>query len=356
MNEPAYDTLIIGQGLAGSLLAWQLLEQGQRVMLISREDRQCASRMAAGLVNPVTGKRLVLSAQIEQYLPTALSLYQQLEQHFSQRFYHQKSMLRLFRSTDEIPLWQKRVADPDYQPYLETTTRQEHNPGLQMPLGGFRQLQTGYLDTVALLDRLDEYFMQHRACLHKTVHYKDILINSDAVHVGALQARRLIFCEGYQGSNNPWFDWLPYKPAKGEILTLKIDQLDIDEIINAGKWLLPIGDNVYRFGATYEWQGLDEQASVTAKQELLQALTQIIGENRTIKLVRHQAGVRPCTMDTRPYIGLHPQHPQLGIFNGFGSKGSLMIPYYAKQFSKFLQGDQIDFTEADIKRYWNNDL
>jgi glycine/D-amino acid oxidase-like deaminating enzyme len=213
-------------------------------------------------------------------------------------------------------------------------------------------LQTGYLDTTALLDRLDEYFIQHNACLRKTVNYEDIIIDTDAVHIGDAHAQRLIFCEGYRAITNPWFDWLPFKPAKGEILTIKIEQHDIDEIINAGKWLLPIGNKLYRFGATYEWQQLDECTTDKARLELLQAFAQLMSQNSPVKLVRHEAGVRPCTKDTMPYIGLHPQYPRLGIFNGFGSKGSLMIPYYAKQFSAILQGHQIDITEADIRRYW----
>jgi glycine/D-amino acid oxidase-like deaminating enzyme len=355
VNTPTYDTLIIGQGLAGSLLAWHLLEQGQRIMIINSEETRCASRMAAGLINPVTGKRLVKSAWIGRFLPTALSLYGELAAVFAQPFYHQQSMIRLFRTADEIHAWEKRAADPDYQAYLETATLQDCPPSIQAPLGGFRQLQTGYLDTTALLDSLDAYFVQHDACLRKTVQYEDISVKTDGVYLQDLHAQRLIFCEGYRAINNPWFDWLPFKPAKGEILTVKIERDGIDEIINAGKWLLPIGNKLYRFGSTYEWQSLNEQTTDNAQQELLQALTELMGQNNPVKLVRHEAGVRPCTKDTMPFIGLHPQHPRLGMFNGFGSKGSLMIPYYADQFSKRLQGNQVEIAEADIRRYWHHE-
>ncbi len=355
MGARSYDTLIIGQGLAGSLLAWQLIKLGQRVMVINRADPYCASRMAAGLINPVTGKRLVLPALIDRFLPQALSLYRELEANFSERFYHPIPMTRLFRSADEISAWEKRIKDPNYQPYLKTDTTVDLPAGIHAPLGGFQQLQTGYLDTLALLNKLDDYFIQHDACLRRTVDYRDIRIESDAVYVQELSAQRLIFCEGYRAINNPWFEWLPFKPAKGEILTVTIARPEIKEIINAGRWLLPVGNGLYRFGATYEWQALDEHATDTARQSLLQSLHELLDANNDAEVIRHQAGVRPCTKDTMPFIGLHPQLPRLGIFNGFGSKGSLMIPYYAKLFGAHLQDSKAEFSEADIRRYQTDD-
>ena len=355
MNNPSLDFLIIGQGLAGSLLAWQLHQQNQKIMVIERPAPRSTSRMAAGLINPVTGKRLVKSPYLEQWLPRARDTYRQLEQQLGQEFFHEKPMLRLFRSKADITAWEKRVNDPAYQPYLGARTDNNSHATIKDTLGGFRQLQTGYLDTVALLNAINQYFQQQQISLCMDVSYDDIHINEDAVHLKNIQAQHIIFCEGYQASINPWFNWLPFKAAKGEILTLKIDEDFGNEIINAGQWLLPLGNGLFKCGSTYEWQTLDEQPTQAAGDTLMQAASHLLRQEQPPELIRHQAGVRPCTKDTMPFIGLHPQQPRLGIFNGFGSKGSLMIPYYAEQFSQHLQGRQTPLAEADIKRYWNND-
>ena len=71
-----------------------------------------------------------------------------------------------------------------------------------------------------------------------------------------------------------------------------------------------------------------------------------------VELVDHRAGVRPATRDRMPFVGLHPQQSHVGIFNGFGSKGSLMIPWHARQLANYLANQQSLSEQADIRRYW----
>jgi len=352
MNDSPWDVLIIGQGLAGSLLAWQLIQQGYRVLVFSDGATHSASRMAAGLVNPVTGKRLVKSPQVDIFLPRAIQLYRHLERHFGRRFFHEKDMLRVFNTHDNRQAWEKRSQDSDYEAYLGDLIQPDEYPSINMPLGGFRQKQTGYLDTVSLLDSLDAFLKQRDAIHYTDVDYTDITFDDHGACVKNHPARQVIFCEGYKAINNPWFDWLPFKPAKGEILTLGIVDYKINETVNAGHWLLPLTNGHYKFGASYQWDNLDEVPDETVKQQLIDVLRRLLKQDNQLEILQHDAGIRPATRDTRPFIGMHPKHPRLGIFNGFGSKGSLMIPYYSQQFSAQLGSQAFDMNEADIRRYW----
>lgn len=351
MDDLPWDFLIIGQGLAGSLLAWQLIQKNYRVLVLS-DASASASRMAAGLINPITGKRLVKSPQVDILLPHAMTCYQQLAQHFGQTFFHKKDMLRVFNSDENKLAWKKRIHDADYHPYLGDLIQVENYPDLNIPRGGFRQKQTGYLDTVMLLDCLDHYFNQHNAIRYIDVNYDDINCSEKHVSVKNIRSRHLIFCEGYKAVNNPWFNWLPFKLAKGDILTLRIDDYTINETVNAGRWLLPHSQGLYKFGATYQWDNLNQTPDANARQTLLKALDQLLKQKKQIQVMRHDAGIRPSTRDTQPFIGMHPQHPRLGIFNGFGSKGSLLIPYYSQQFVSQFTTQDVDMAEADIQRYW----
>ena len=360
IRKNTFDTIIVGQGLAGSLLSWQLMQRKQRVLVIDNGHTSSASRPAAGLINPVTGQRLVKTTHVDKYLPVAISLYQALEEQFNRPFFHAVPMTRLFRSEKDQTVWKKRKEDAEYQPYLGDQLPSNQHKTVQDPHGSFQQLQTGYVDTVTLLDTMTQYLVDNGSYIKAQLDYKKIVVEENNVQINinddGYTAKKLIFCEGYKATENPWFSWLPFKPAKGEILTLQASSELPHEIINAGKWLLPLQDGQFKLGSTYQWEPLDEQATDTAKDELLGFLNDLFKQQTPVEVLSHQAGVRPCTRDTAPFVGIHPEQPRLGIFNGFGSKGSLMIPYHAEQFADHLLdpllGNESIMPEADIRRYW----
>jgi glycine/D-amino acid oxidase-like deaminating enzyme len=346
------DTLIVGQGLAGSLLAWELLERGERILVLDDGHQSAASTAAAGLLNPVTGQRLVKTAGVDLCLPFARECYRTLEQRLGLSLLVEKPMWRLFRNEREQEAWERRSRDPAYSAYLgERLEAAALQPPFIAPQGGFTQHQTGFLDTNALMAGTRDYLSVGGHYRRQAVEYGEIEPAGEGVRFDDMTCRRVIFCEGYKAQHNPWFDWLPFQPAKGEILSLEIDTPLPDAIINAGKWLMPRGGDDYRLGATYEREQLDEQPTEAGLQELLDALPQLLAPVPDYSVIDHRAGVRPNTLDKQPFIGLHPTWPQLGIFNGFGSKGSLLIPWHAARFADSLLGGAAPPGEADILRY-----
>jgi glycine/D-amino acid oxidase-like deaminating enzyme len=346
------DTLIVGQGLAGSLLAWELLERGERILVLDDGHQSAASTAAAGLLNPVTGQRLVKTAGVDECLPFALECYRSLEQRLGRPLLKEKPMWRLIRNPREQEAWRKRIEDPAYRGYLgEALSPAALQPPFVAPQGGFVQHRTGFLDTNALMAGIREQLSAGGHYRQQAVDYTAIVLEDEGVRFEGIACARVIFCEGYKGQHNPWFGWLPFQPAKGEILSLEIDTPLPDAIINAGKWLMPRGGDDYRLGATYEREQLDEQPTEAGLQELLDALPQLLAPVPDYSVIDHRAGVRPNTLDKQPFIGLHPTWPQLGIFNGFGSKGSLLIPWHAARFADALHGGEALPGEADIRRY-----
>jgi len=346
------DTLIIGQGLAGSLLAWELSHRGERLLVVDDEHASAASTAAAGLINPVTGQRIVKTVGVDACLPLAHERYRALEGILGRRLLVEKPMWRLFRSEKEQAAWRKRMVDPDYTDYLgELLDHRELEPPFIAPLGGFTQLQTGYLDTNALLEGIREYLLETGRYRPQHIDYNILQLEEEGVLFDGIRCGRVIFCEGYKAMHNPWFNWLPFAPAKGEILSLRIEQPLPDVMINAGRWLMPRVNGEHRLGATYEHEQLDELPTDQGREELLASLPEILAEPGAYKVVGHQAGVRPATTDRQPFIGLHPRYPQLGIFNGFGSKGSLLIPWHAEVFADALLCNCPLPSECDIRRH-----
>lgn len=348
-DEFNHDVLIVGSGLAGSSLAYRLMQRGKRVLLIADPDTPSASRVAAGLINPVTGQRLVLQDNIEALLESAQSFYQHLEALFDQKLLHNREMLRVIRSEKEAEAWQKRKADPAYEPYIGNF--KDHDRRINAPKGLFSQHYTGFLDTNALLDAFHHYFSEHKSMRLSKVHYDDISLTQDGVHWQGVQAKQIIFCEGWRGSSNPWFNHLPFQPAKGEIVTFFTDSRLPEAIINAGNWIIPIDQHTFKLGATYDWNVLDENVTDDAKEKLIKALKQIFVRPPKSRLIEQRAGVRPGSRDKLPFIGFHVEHPQLGIFNGFGSKGTLLTPWYSDMFARHITHGEALPANADIARF-----
>lgn len=349
-SAATYDYLIAGFGLAGAMLAWRLMQAGTKVMVVD-PGVPSASKTAAGLINPVTGKRLVKQANAEQFLAAATGLYAELADQFGKQLFHPMPMLRAFRNDDEIDSWEKRLHNPAYNDFLgERLDSSDFPAPFIAPLGGFIQKQTGYLDTNGLMDGIRAQLMEQGAFMQDELHYANLEIGEDGIRWKDIHARRIIFCEGYRMMNNPWFGYLPLQLAKGEILTLKTAQKLPSFILNAGKWIIPLDQHSYRTGANYEWQHLDETPTPGVGEALEQAADELTSPSLAGKPVTHLAGVRPGTLDKQPFIGSHPDHPALFIFNGFGSKGSMLIPWYSEQTANHLLHDAPLPPEADIGR------
>ena len=330
------DYLIIGQGLAGSLLAWELIQKNCKVVIIDN-GKENASQVAAGLINPVTGMRFVKSANIDKLLPVAKELYLELAGFFQQTFYIEKSMLRLFRNDKELKHCLKRFDDPHYQDYLGAITPPgQYFKNLATAFGFMEQKQTGYLLTRPLLTCLKDFFIDSHCYRQVNIDYQDIHLQP-ALRWQDISPKQIIFCEGHHAINNPWFSWLPFQPAKGEILTLEYQGQLPDKILNYGDWLIPLDSRHFRIGATFDRENLNTLPTGRGKNDLLNALKPVSANLATqATLLNHQANIRPCTLDKQAFIGHHPQHPQLAIFNGFGAKGSLQIPWYSRHFADAL--------------------
>jgi glycine/D-amino acid oxidase-like deaminating enzyme len=72
------DYLIIGQGLCGTFLSWNLLKEGRRVIVIDESRPFSSTKVASGVINPITGRRMVKTWMIDELLPFAKRAYEQL--------------------------------------------------------------------------------------------------------------------------------------------------------------------------------------------------------------------------------------------------------------------------------------
>lgn len=344
------DFLIVGQGLAGSLLAWELLRRKCRVVIVDNGIIN-ASRVAAGLINPITGQRLVKSQDIEYFLTEARQSYRQIGECFRSDFYLEKPMIRIFTTRQEYEICLKRMGNPEYRSFLGNLFPPfDLIDGIKAPFGILEQLQTGYLRIQHLLNTLRQSFLDNRILRQEAMNYEDVTLTPQ-LKWRSLRPGCIIFCEGYLSARNPWFSYLPLQPVKGEILTLRHNMALPENILNCGHWLLPLDRKTIRIGATFDHQAIDTGTTVEARTELIDIISRIVPEIKGASVLDHQAGIRPATSDRAPLIGLHPLHSQLGIFNGFGARGSLLIPGYSRLFADYLLKRQALPKSCSIARF-----
>lgn len=323
------DYIVVGQGLAGSVLAYSLQKQGASVIVIDDGHVSSSSKVAAGLVDPFSGRRFVRVGCFDEAYPMAEGFYRALEKRFLTSFFHPIPACRVFASSEEKSAYEKKKALSTHAPFLGEVwgPRQEFSA----PLGGVEVNHTAYLDVPLFLQTLKHHFQETQSYQKAKFQYEALQINPDYVNWHGLSAKKIIFCEGYRGSKNPFFT-LPWSLVKGDILTVAHRLPLPKQLLHKGKWILPIQDQLFKVGASYIRDFADDVPTQAGKTEIEAFLTAFFPEGSSLKCVAHQAGIRPILTTNTPVCAWHPVYPHIGIFNGLGSRGVLQAPYYAQKF------------------------
>ena len=300
------DYIIVGQGLAGSVLAHSLIQQNQNILVVDEGAKISSSKIAAGLCNPVVFKRLTKSWMIDEVLPVAKEFYRAQETLLGDDFYFDIPLYKLFVDESEQNFWKQKSNEPYLFDWIDDKTEFPFdNKKVNYVFGASKTLQSGYLKTASWLEKFQIYLLEKNSYLNQKFDYDKIQFTEEGVIWNNYKAKKLIFCEGYQCINNPYFDWLPFKLTKGEVLTVNFETLELKSAINKGVFVLPYGES-YKLGATYNWDELNEVVTDEGKEQLLLKASKFINDGINVK--NHEAGVRPTVSDRRPLLGLHPSN------------------------------------------------
>ena len=337
MTETHIGNLIVGQGLAGTLLAWRLLDAGQPFRILDRRSGPTASRVAAGLVTPRTGRRMTFHPDFPDDWHAARTCYTDLERRLSRSLWTEQNAIRLFvRRSDEQMFLQQR-AIPNTELTAWSGRIQKNGPCFQ----GVCMRPAARLNVRAFLDLSLDAFADRGLWLQDDLQLPDDLVLSPGgVRIPRLNlhAERVIFCQG--AASNPWFAGLPDHPCRGDILNLSLEGFLPSEVVHHSMWLAPEPDGTITAGATYDWTVTENRPVAAGRREILRSVRRFT--EGPIRVHRHVAAVRPTMKDRRPVLGHHPQHPRLWIFNGLGSRGVLTAPRLARILtSAMLNGTDI---------------
>ncbi len=348
-KKTEYDYLIVGQGIAGTVLSYTLLKEGASVLVVDEKKETSASRVAAGLFNPITGRNKVKTWLADELFDSLFSFYESFEKELGEKFFYPLPIYYPIDSVAHQNDWLAKESSPELSKYqLKNYSRGLYQDEIQGKFGGIELRRSGYLDVKIMLDSYRSFLKQKEAIIETRFDSEDITFIGDKVKWRNRAFHKIIFCSGVSDSQNKYFDWLKFSLVKGEILKIEIKDAELKHIINKNGWLLPLSGEGYVVGATYEIGGLNNLTSEKGKLQLIQKLDKLLRIPYEVK--NHIGGIRPATYDRRPFIGLHPEYPQVGIFNGLGSKGVSLAPYFAKHFESHLQKKTLLMKEVDIRR------
>jgi glycine oxidase len=342
-----YDFLLVGQGLAGSSLAMHLLDAGKSVMIMDDRRESSSSKVAAGLYNPVTGRKMVKTWKADILFPYLTAYYQRFETLLGVKFLHERSIYRPFGNAEEQNEWMGKSTDSGF---VKDVFLKKNMEGVHDPYGGILLQQCGYIDIPVYLKALAEYFVRKEILLHETFSENELTLEEGRVIYKGVRYKKIIFCDGTSATANTFFDWLPFRPVKGELLEVNLDAR-YPVILNRGVFVVEIGDGVYRIGSTYNNHDLSWEPTSEGKEYLLEKLKKLVDSEPVVQ--KHYAGVRPATADRHPIIGIHPTIETIGIFNGLGTKGVSLSPWFGKHFAGFLCGENELDSDVNISRYFS---
>lgn len=344
------DYIVVGIGLAGIGFCEQL-KANNKTFVVFDDASQQSSVVAGGLYNPVVLKRFTPVWKSKTQLQMALPMYANLEQALNVKLDYKIPVYRKFTSLEEQNNWFTASDKPKLTEYLSAKIVKNKNNYINAPFGFGEVLQTGRIDIKTLIDAYKKQLLKNNSFFEDAFNYDAIEILEDGMAYKTIKAKHIVFAEGFGINKNPFFNTLPLVPTKGELLVIEAPSLKIDFVLKAGVFLIPLENDLYIVGATYEWDDTTNKTTNKAKDELLTKLKKLI--TCPFKVINQVAGIRPTVKDRRPLVGRHSEHKNMYVLNGLGTRGVMIGPYVANQLYNFIENDEPLEHEVDIKRFTN---
>jgi glycine oxidase len=333
------------------MLAQNLIAKGQNVLIIDNHNEGAASKIAAGVINPITGRRIVKSWRIDELLPMAIETYKAIENQYDIHIFNDYNIVRTFKNAADENEWLLRSQWEEYKPFCVEETGPSVFDDKIKPFYGYGEIQkTAQIDLPFLIDFFQKKWINEGILSHELFDYDALILNKGSLIYKDFEASKIIFCEGAGGTKNAFFHWLPFNIDKGELLIVKIPNAGFKKIFKNNISIVPLKEkDLYWVGATNEWNSPNDLPSEAKKQLIINELHDIL--TISFEVIEHKAAFRPTVKDRRPFIGFHPKFPQMGIFNGFGTKGASLIPFWSNHFVEVLLEEVELDKEIDVNRF-----
>jgi glycine oxidase len=320
--------LIVGQGLAGSLLFWELHQRGYSVAVVDEGLPHTSSKIAAGMFNPINTKRFTVSANATVVIPEAISVYTSMEKQLGISIVHHQSIYNVFGNHKEANDYTTKLDHPFFKQYTNGQPNPEDH--INQPYGAFEVGLSGWIDLKTMLASLRLFIQQNHLLQTERLHYELLEQQNEKWHYQDIVADTVVFCEGFQANGNPYFPNMNIIPCKGDVLEFEAPLLHPTRVIKKGIYIVPLGQGKFRCGSTYQWENANTAPMASDKAALSQKIAELIDVPFTI--TAHHVAIRPTTKTRETIITKHETLPNMYALNGLGTKGVINGVRCVKEF------------------------
>lgn len=356
------DYIIIGQGLCGTFLSWYLDQYNKTYIIIDEDKPFTASKLSSGIINPITGRRFVKTWMIHELLPFVHKAYTEIGEALNQSHsYHpehsrrvnyieQKNVIHFFSNKESQNIFYDRLQQ-DSQYLNSITPPNRELEGVFNYNYGCGEINPCYhINTQSILNNYRKKLIDENNLLNEKFYIDELKIGNHSVTYQHINASTIIFCDGANGFDNPFFKNLPYALNKGQFLLIKAPDLLNNYIFKKSNLtIVPWEKNIYWIGTSYEWNFDNAEPTIAFKEKTIVQLKEFL--KTPFEVLDHQAAIRSATLERRPFVGLHPNISTIGILNGMGTKGCSLAPYFAHQLAQYLCYKKPILAEANVNRF-----
>ena len=336
------DYLIIGQGIAGTTLAWILNLNNKEFYILNDEDHNTSSAAALGIYNPITGRNSVKTWNIDTLFYELEDLYLKIEKKIGKKILYKKDIYRPYKSNKNANEWNEKISNTKYKNYIKVEIKNKKSNNLHDELGGIITTKSGYIDVEKYILESKKYFNSMNRYKKYKLTEKSIIKNDNMIQIKNWKSNNIVMCIGINETKN-LFSYLPFRKLYGTSIIIKT-KLKIMNIINKGLSIVPLSNDLKKVGSTYK-----KERNNNGLQELIDKLSKLLKKKYTI--IDEKSGVRPATKDRRPFVGKHRFFKNLYILNGLGSKGISLAPFCSKELFNNIEKNIDINKEINIKRY-----
>ncbi len=341
-------TLIIGQGLCGTWLSYWLQQENADYIIIDENNSVTSTKVASGIINPVTGRRMVKTWMADELIPFAEQAYKNFGDAFDFECIRQCDILDFFSAPDRRLSFEKR--SQVFEAYLNWP-EDEHAwlYYFDYPFGYGIVSPAYQVQIQSMLQRWRKFLLDANKLVEEKYQAEALKVSPDGIEYKDIKAERIVFCDGAAVMGHHFFTALPFAVNKGEALIVSIPGLPSGHIYKKTNTITPWKDELFWVGSSYDREYTDEKPSQIFRQQMEQWLRHFL--KLPFAVEDHLSALRPTTVERRPFVGMHPHHPSVGIFNGMGTKGVSLAPYFGKQLADHLLHQKPIMPEVDVKQY-----
>lgn len=344
------DYIVVGQGISGTFLSYYLRKANKSVLVLDKPLSNTASRIASGVINPVTGRRIVKTWMIDELLPFTKQAYHEIGNLLGENIVNECYILEFHPTKQMEDTFDSRLAgSAEYLSDVEDEKEWKNLFNYHFGIGKVNPAL--HLDLQTLLNCYRHNLQKENILLEEVFEEKYLTVDKGSVQYKDITASKIFFCDGVAGLQHPYFDKLPFAFNKGEAIIAEIPDLPNSYIYKQGLSLVPWNKEKQLFwiGSTYTWKYEDILPTKEFSEKVKFQLDNWL--KIPYKILDHFAAERPANVERRPFVGLHPQFSQIGILNGMGTKGCSLAPFFAKEIvDLLLEGKEIN-PLADIGRF-----